>query len=49
MEAISIDTSGKDTKVDFESFLQLNRLLKGDYPDRNELVMFAVRLFDPQL
>lgn len=35
--------------VDFESFLLLNRLLRCDNPDKDEVIRFLVRYFDPKL
>jgi hypothetical protein len=49
MEAIGVDTMSDYAKVDFESFLYLNQLINCDVSDSQEVIEFAVRLFDPKL
>jgi len=48
LQAIGIDCDSKDCRIDWEQFLQLNKLLQPQVQDREEVIRFAVRLFNPQ-
>ena len=41
-------TQEKGSKVDWETFLRLKQLFRPSNSDRNQLIDFVVRLFDPK-
>ena len=48
LEAIGIDVEASDCKISWEQFLLLNKLLNPKCPDKEEVIRFAVKLFNPQ-
>ncbi len=49
MKAVGIDMNAKEVNIDFETFLQITKMLTPRCPDRQAQIQFCVRLFDPKL
>lgn len=49
MRALGIDTAAKNQKVDWETYLDLHRMLSGNCNDIDALRRFGVKLFDPPM
>lgn len=49
LKAVGIDMNAKEVSIDFETFLQITKMLTPKCPDRLEQIQFCVRLFDPKL
>lgn len=47
LRAVGIDVSSKHAKIDWETFLLVNKVMSLKCEDRDTQVNFAVRLFDP--
>lgn len=49
MNALGVDVKNKNSKVDWETYLKLNKILKLGGIERDDYIDFFVRLFDPYL
>ena len=47
LRAVGIDVSSKHAKIDWETFLLVNKVMSLQCEDRDTQINFAVRLFDP--
>lgn len=46
---MGIDADGNDIKIDWDTFLLINKIFTLDVKDRELILRFAVKLFDPLL
>lgn len=49
LRAVGIDADGNDVKIDWDTFLLIHKIFTLDVRDRELILRFAVKLFDPLL